>query len=161
MAERKTNPFDAPVPGQSLTDTPKNYPWEHAPQFATVEDASMRVWEGLHNDATMDKVLILLDSGLTVEEITKVIIFAGFVEGKFTPDTGLLLTPLVGKMIMTIAKKAGIEKIKISKPEQNETKDLIRTVMRATPEKEEDEMKEVEEEMPSTGLMGKPKKEEK
>ena len=62
---------------------------------------------------------------------------------------------------MTIAKKAGIEKIKISKPEQNETKDLIRTVMRATPEKEEDEMKEVEEEMPSTGLMGKPKKEEK
>ena len=65
MAERKTNPFDAPVPGQSLTDTPKNYPWEHAPQFATVEDASMRVWEGLHNDATMDKVLILLDSGLT------------------------------------------------------------------------------------------------
>ena len=61
MAERKTNPFDAPVPGQSLTDTPKNYPWEHAPQFSTVEDASMRVWEGLHNDATMDKVLILLD----------------------------------------------------------------------------------------------------
>ena len=21
------NPFDAPVPGQSLTDTPGNYPW--------------------------------------------------------------------------------------------------------------------------------------
>ena len=24
MAERTTNPFDAPVAGQSLTDTPKN-----------------------------------------------------------------------------------------------------------------------------------------
>ena len=25
------NPFDTPIPGQSLTDTPGNYPWEHPP----------------------------------------------------------------------------------------------------------------------------------
>ena len=28
------DPFDTPVPGQSLTDTPGNYPWEHPPQYA-------------------------------------------------------------------------------------------------------------------------------
>jgi hypothetical protein len=148
MAERTTNPFDAPVAGQSLTDTPKNYPWEHAPQFATVEDASMQIWEGLHSDAAMEKVIILLEAGLTVEEITKVIIFAG-----------LLLTPIVAKMVMAIGKKAGIEKIKLSKPKQDETKQLIRTVIKTSP-KEQDEMKEVEDETPNTGLMGKPKKEE-
>ena len=27
------DPFDSPVAGQSLTDTPGNYPWEHPPQF--------------------------------------------------------------------------------------------------------------------------------
>jgi hypothetical protein len=160
MAERTTNPFDAPVPGQSLTDTPKNYPWEHAPQFSTVEDSSMQIWEGLNTDESMDKILILLESGMTVEELVKVIIFAGFVEGKFTPDTGLLLSPLVSKMIMAIAKKAGIEKIKINKPKEDSTKELIKTVMRASPDKEEKVDKEVEE-MPSTGLMGKPKEEEK
>ena len=160
MAIRETNPFDAPVAGQSLTDTPKNYPWEHAPQFATVEDASMQVWDGLHNESTMQKVLVLLEAGLTVEEITKVIVFAGFVEGKFTPDTGLLLTPIVAKMIMAIGKSAGIEKININKPKQDDTKELIRTVIKSTP-KEVDEKKEMKDETPDTGLMGKPKKEEK
>ena len=135
MAARETNPFDAPVPGQSLTDTPRNYPWEHAPQYATVEDASMQVWEGLHKKETMEKVVVLLDAGLTVEEITKVIVFAGFVEGKFTPDVGLLLTPIVAK-------------------------ELIKTVIKTTP-KEVDKKKEVKEDTPDTGLMGKPKKEEK
>ena len=160
MAERTTNPFDAPVAGQSLTDTPKNYPWEHAPQYATVEDASMQVWDGLHKEGTMQKVLVLLEAGLTVEEITKVIVFAGFVEGKFTPDTGLLLTPIVAQMIMAIGKSAGIEKININKPKQDDTKELIRTVIKSTP-KEVDEKKEMKDETPDTGLMGKPKKEEK
>jgi len=160
MAIRETNPFDAPVPGQSLTDTPKNYPWEHAPQYATVEDASMQVWEGLHKEETMEKVIVLLDAGLTVEEITKVIVFAGFVEGKFTPDVGLLLTPIVAKMIMAIGKNAGVEKININVPKQNDTKELIKTVIKATP-KEVDKKKEVKETTPDTGLMGKPKKEDK
>ena len=160
MAIRETNPFDAPVAGQSLTDTPKNYPWEHTPQYATVEDASMQVWDGLHKEGTMQKVLILLEAGLTVEEITKVIVFAGFVEGKFTPDVGLLLTPIVAQMIMAIGKSAGIEKININKPKQDDTKELIRTIIKSTP-KEVDEKKEMKDETPDTGLMGKPKKEEK
>ena len=159
MADNYPDIFDRPIPGQSLTDEPKNYPWEHAPQFATVEDASMQIWEGLHSDAAMEKVIILLEAGLTVEEITKVIIFAGFVEGKFNPDTGLLLTPIVAKMVLAIGKKAGIDKIKLNKPKQDETKQLIRTVIKTSP-KEQDKMKEVKEETPSTGLMGKPKEEE-
>ena len=62
-------------------------------------------------------------------------------------------------MILAIGKKAGIEKIKLNKPKQDETKQLIRTVIKVSP-KEQDEMKEVKEETPSTGLMGKPEKEE-
>jgi uncharacterized protein (DUF305 family) len=62
-------------------------------------------------------------------------------------------------MVLAIGKKAGIDKIKLNKPKQDETKQLIRTVIKTSP-KEQDEMKEVKEETPSTGLMGKPKKEE-
>ena len=62
-------------------------------------------------------------------------------------------------MVMAIGKKSGIEKIKLNKPKQDETKQLIRTVIKTSP-KEQDEMKEVENETPNTGLMGKPKKEE-
>ena len=31
--ESKYNPFDAPIPGQSLTNEPGNAPWEHPPQM--------------------------------------------------------------------------------------------------------------------------------
>ena len=55
--------------------------------------------------------------------------------------------------------KVFTEKIKLGKPKPDETKQLIRTVIRMSP-KEQDEMKEVEEDTPTTGLMGKPKEEE-
>ena len=61
---------------------------------------------------------------------------------------------------MAIGKSAGIEKININKPKQDDTKELIRTVIKSTP-KEVDEKKEMKDETPDTGLMGKPKKEEK
>jgi len=41
----KYNNFDAPIPGQSLTDTPGNYPWEHSPNVTRVEDAMMYLTE--------------------------------------------------------------------------------------------------------------------
>ena len=34
--ESKNNPLDAPVPGQSLTDKPGNYPWEHPPLYELI-----------------------------------------------------------------------------------------------------------------------------
>ena len=59
--------FDAPIPGQSLTDEPGNYPWEHAPQYPTVEDASHVIWERLHREEVIDTIVILLRNGMTVE----------------------------------------------------------------------------------------------
>ena len=39
------NPFDTPVPGQSLTDTPGNYPWEHSPLITDPEQATEFIWD--------------------------------------------------------------------------------------------------------------------
>lgn len=159
MAVREQNPFDSPIAGQSLTDTPGNYPWEHSPQFATVEDASHSIWNGMHKEETMEKILVLLDAGLTVEEIVKVIVFAGFVEGKFNPDVGLLLVPIVSDMVVAIGKKAGIEKIKLQKPKEDTTQQLIETVLEQKPDDMEDKPKE--EKKISKGLMSKKKEEDK
>jgi hypothetical protein len=159
MAVREQNPFDTPVPGQSLTDTPGNYPWEHAPQFATVEDASHAIWNGIHKEDTMEKILVLLDAGLTVEEIVKVIVFAGFVEGKFNPDVGLLLVPIVSDMLVAMGKKAGIEKIKLERPKENTTEQLIETVLEQKPDNMKDEPEE--EKKMSKGLMSKKEEEDK
>jgi len=165
MALRRTNPFDAPIPGQSLTDTPKNYPWENPPRYAKVEDAGLHILKKLTTDkAVMERIAFLLKTGISVESLTKTVIFTGFVEGAFTPNVGLLLTPRVSKMIFAIGKGAGIEKININPPKKNKTKDLINTVLQSKlddlklKKKDVEDLEEMEEE--SKGLMSREEKED-
>ena len=59
--ESKNNPLDAPVPGQSLTDKPGNYPWEHPPLYETPEEASEYVWQTLHQEQFIEQILGMLE----------------------------------------------------------------------------------------------------
>ena len=116
------NPFDAPIPGQSLTNTPGNYPWEHPSQFAKVEDAAEYVWDRLHSEAMLDQVITLLKEGVPVEALTRMILFGGFAEGKWNPDVALLLSEIILKQIMAIGIKAEIPKMKIFIKDQSTNK---------------------------------------
>jgi len=124
--ERQQNPFDSPVPGQSLTDTPKNYKWENPARFAKLEDSSLHIWRELNKKDTLKRVIVLLEAGVSVEAVTRVIVFSGFIEGAFSVDSALLLTPIVQKMIFTIGKAAGVSNIKLTNPKKNETEAMIK-----------------------------------
>ena len=54
------NIFDAPIPGQSLTDTPGNAAWEHPPEFTDVEKAADYVWDILHKEDFLEQVISFL-----------------------------------------------------------------------------------------------------
>ncbi len=129
--EREQNPFDTPVPGQSLTDTPKNYKWENPARFPKLEDSSIHIWKELNKKDTLKRVIVLLEAGVSVEAVTRVIVFSGFIEGAFSVDASLLLTPIVQKMIFTIGKAAGVSKIKITNPKKNETEAMIKSLYKA------------------------------
>ena len=116
------NPFDAPIPGQSLTNTPGNYPWEHPSQFSDVEKASEYVWDRLHSEEMLDQVITLLKEGVPVEALTRMILFGGFAEGKWNPDVALLLSEIILKQIMAIGIKAEIPKMKIFIKDQSTNK---------------------------------------
>ena len=107
------NIFDAPIPGQSLTDTPGNANWEHPPQFVDVDEAAEYIWDRLHTEAVLDQIITLLRNGVQVEAIVRLILFTGFSEGKWTPDVAILLAEIVLKQIMAIGVKAEIPKMKI------------------------------------------------
>ena len=124
--EREQNIFDAPIPGQSLTDEPKNYPWESPARFSKVEDAAAFVWERIHKKNTLTKIILMLQTGVSVDSVSKVIIFSGFLEGAFSVDTAILLTPAVQKMILAVGKAAKIKEIKISNPKPKETKQILK-----------------------------------
>ena len=122
--ESPNNPFDAPVPGQSLTDKPGNYPWEHPPQYTDTQEAAEYVWDKLTHPDYVKQVIAMLDAGIPVEALCRIIIFAGFTEGKWTPDVGFVLAEVIMKMIATIGFTAGVKKFKISMQDLTNNKQM-------------------------------------
>ena len=110
----QTNDFDRPIPGQSLTDEPGNYPWEHPPEYTDTMEASEFLWDKLTEPLFAQQIIGMLDAGIPVEAIARVVVFSGFTEGKFTPDVGFMLAETVMKMIATIGFTGDVKKFKIS-----------------------------------------------
>ena len=108
------NPFDAPVPGQWLTDKPGNYPWEHPPQYTDTMEASEYIWDRMTQPLFVKQIIAMLDAGIPVEAIARIVVFSGFTEGKWTPDVGFMLAETVVKMVATIGFTAGVKKFRIS-----------------------------------------------
>jgi|TARA_R100000353_G_C6442251_1_gene178936 hypothetical protein len=152
--------FDRPIPGQSLTDEPKNYPWEHPPQFTDLREARDRIFDNLTEEEAVQQLLTMLSANVPAEAVVRTILFAGFTEGKFSVDTAILLAPVVLMQVVSIAKAAGIEKFSIlmdEKPDDNFTKAMLRvsedTGVKGVKKAAEKIKKET---APATGLMGKP-----
>ena len=162
--ENEDNPFDAPIPGQGLTDEPGNYPWEHPPQFTDVVEASEFVWDRLHRPAFTEQVLAMLDAGIPVEALGRIIIFNGFMEGKWNPDVAFLIAAPVMKMIATMGITAGVDKIKMSMSDITNN-EQIQSIAKTKVNAEEAEkiaagVKQDIKKIESKGLMAKPEKEE-
>tara|TARA_Y100000593_G_scaffold41318_1_gene79334 strand:+ start:620 stop:1123 length:504 start_codon:yes stop_codon:yes gene_type:complete len=159
MAE--INDFDAPIPGQSLTDKPGNAPWEHPPQFTDTAEAAEYIWDKLTHPDYVKQVIAMLDAGIPVEALCRVIIFAGFTEGKWTPDVGFMLAEVVIKMIATIAVKSGVKKFKISMQDLTNNREMQSIMDIGSKEKEfkkasEGVQKDIEPKPTQRGLMAAP-----
>ena len=120
MAKRPQEPdiFDRPVPGQSLTDEPGNYPWEHPPQYTDLREARDRIFDGMTKPENAKQLITMLASDVPVEAIVRTVLFAGFTEGKWTVDMATLLAPVVLIQIVSMAKAAKLEKFRMLLEEQ-------------------------------------------
>jgi len=118
----KYNIFDAPVPGQSLTDEPGNYPWEHPPRHTNINEAAESIFRRITEDDAAMNMLAMLKSGVPVEAIVRMLLFAGFTEGKWNPDLAVLLAPIVMAMIVGIAKRAKLKEIVVTLDDKSPTK---------------------------------------
>ena len=122
--EAPNNPFDAPVPGQGLTDKQGNYPSEHPPQFTNTSEAADFVWDKLTQPQFAEQVIAMLDSGIPVEAIGRIIIFSGFIEGKWTPDVAFIIAEPVMKMIAAMGIQGGVKKFRISMSDLTNNKQM-------------------------------------
>ena len=154
------DPFNTPVPGQSLTDEPGNYPWEHPPRKTDPEVILEEICRSITTPAAVEEMIYLLDSGVPVEGIARTIVFAGFMEGEFTPDVGFLTIEPLMKMIAAIGMRAGVKNLNISL-EDFSNKETIKTMLnlKEVNERIEEVVDEKKQEQPK-GLMAAPKNEE-
>jgi len=161
FTETEYNEFDAPIPGQSLTDTPGNAPWEHPPQITDPEE----ILEGLYNKITngefTEQLIAMLDAGVPVEAVTRVIIFGGFMQGKYNPDIGFIIAEPIMKLIAAVGIRAGVKKLKLSLDDLSNNKFISDMAeLKAAGEEVSQISEEIKEELPQPeagpGLLARP-----
>tara|TARA_R100000900_G_scaffold144318_1_gene128202 strand:+ start:2043 stop:2546 length:504 start_codon:yes stop_codon:yes gene_type:complete len=163
MAKRPQEPndFDRPIPGQSLTDEPGNYPWEHPPQYTDLREARDRIFQGITKPENVKQLITMLASDVPVEAIVRTVLFAGFTEGKWSVDMATLLAPVVLVQIVGIAKAAKIEKFRMlldEQPDDDFTEAMVNVSADTGVKGVKEAAKLIKEKVqaPSGGLMGQP-----
>ena len=157
----QTNDFDRPIPGQSLTDEPGNYPWEHPPQYSDVREARDRIFEGMTQEENAKQLLTMLVSDVPAEAIVRTVLFAGFTEGKWTVDMATLLAPIVLLQVVNMARAAGVEKFRIlldEQPDDDFTEAMVSVSADTGVKGVKAAAKQIKEKVqaPTGGLMGQP-----
>jgi len=122
MAEQ--NPFDAAIPGQSLTDEPGSRNWEKPPKYVRPQEALDYIWSKLMEEQQFIKMVALMEAGLPAQGIAETILFAGFTEGLWTPDVMIIIGKPVLAMVAAIGQRAGI-KVKIGASDRDELDDFL------------------------------------
>ena len=99
----------APIPGQSLTDEPKNYPWENPPEITDPEEAVAMHMSKFNDPEVIDNMLDLLGLGFPVRALAESILTASVAAGWHTIDISLIIAPFMHEHIKSIAMEAGVD----------------------------------------------------
>jgi len=165
FTEAPYNEFDAPIPGQSLTDTPGNAPWEHPPQFTDPEQILDSLYDKITNGEFTEQLIAMLDAGVPVEAIVRVMVFGGFVQGKFTPDVGFMLVEPLMKLVAAVGIRSGIKEVKLSLEDLSNNKFLKDMAeLKAANNEMKEISQDIQQELPApeegAGLMARPESQE-
>jgi len=99
-----------PIPGQSLTNSPDQpYNWERPAEFTNPKETMFYIFETLTVPETTANILLSLGNGVGVVDIASIVLYSGFLEGKWNPDVMTLMMEPTMFMIMALAEKADME----------------------------------------------------
>ena len=131
----------AAVPGQSLTDYPKNYPWERPPEITDPNDAIKFHIDRIADEDVIDNVLDLLEFGIPAKTLSESMMTAAVGSGIHSIDVSLIVEPIVRDFMMKAADMAGIKYKETFKPDEMtmaERASLFDDAVASTPEGERD-----------------------
>jgi len=101
--------LNGPIPGQSLTDEPSNYPWERPPETADPTEALSMHLKKMAGPKYMESALFMMELGVPAEVVTNTTLTMAIGNGIHSVDVGLIIAPAIHKEVVSIAEMAGIE----------------------------------------------------
>ena len=155
----------APIPGQSLTDEPKNYPWENPPEITDPEEAIAMHMSKFNDPEVIDNMLDLLDIGFPVRALAESILTASVAAGWHSIDVSLIVAPFMHEHIISMAKEAGVSYVEGFEKDEEAAQEKERQfilakatqMLKDTPEGDRDAGYEMA--MESLGVLDKPEAE--
>tara|TARA_R100000329_G_scaffold144089_1_gene128577 strand:+ start:583 stop:1188 length:606 start_codon:yes stop_codon:yes gene_type:complete len=110
------DPFDHPIPGQSLTDEPGKWSFEKPPEFVDVDEAVAYVVDKIENsNGGKEELQKHMLAGIPIESIVNTIAFTGFTDGQWNPDVAELIKLPLSAYFMMMAQEENIPAIMFNK----------------------------------------------
>lgn len=137
--------MNGPIPGQSLTRTPRNALYERPPEIVEPNDAIMYHIRKLSEPERIDNLLFTLEYGLPVRHATQAALTTAVAQGIHNIDISLIIAPVVHKYIVSLAEQAGVpykddfDNAEMrEEDERNKIRILLTQAMEETPVEERD-----------------------
>ena len=106
------DPFDAPIPGESMTSNPEApNKWETPPDFTTEKDAVQHIFLMLTEEESHTKVLDVMRDGVPLDMLAQTYLFKGLQDGAWSLDLMLLLVEPTIYILMWLADQADVDAI--------------------------------------------------
>jgi hypothetical protein len=155
----------APIPGQSLTDEPKNYAWENPPEITDPKEAIAMHMSKFNDPEVIDNMLDLLDVGFPVRALAESILTASVAAGWHSIDVSLIVAPFIHEHIISMANEAGVSYVEGFEKDEEAAQEKERQfilakatqMLKDTPEGDRDAGYEMA--MESLGILDKPEAE--
>jgi hypothetical protein len=143
--------MDRPIPGQSLTTTPKNAQYEQPPQINDPEKALNFHLGNLSKPKSMEDILEFVDQGVTIRALVEGVLRGGVMNGIHSIDISLIIAPVIHEFVRGIPLAAGMEFVdgfdededideamyRMKKPEVEEEEPVEEPTVQEMPMKEE------------------------
>ena len=106
------NPFNSPIPGEGLTQSPEQkFPWEQPPRHTEVKPVMEEIFLQITERENLIELLGLLMNKQPVDEIAQVILYKGATSGLFNMDLMLMLVEPTMYLLIAIAEEYDIEPV--------------------------------------------------
>jgi hypothetical protein len=117
--------FQAPIPGQSLTNSPDQpYPWERPPEITTQKEAMNKIFLEIIKPDNMETLGTAMSDGIPIAGLAEVLIKTSFQKGKINPDLAITLMEPVMYMLLSVAEKIGVDPVLSDDEEDDRSAEL-------------------------------------